>query len=75
MTKATVLSFGVFDSQVCVPKDFTDEQVLEFAEKENPCGTSRGWVIRKEGDDALSGDPERNQCSKNPDCVHIILDA
>ena len=37
--KAQVMRTGLLDMQVCVPKEWTDEQVLNFAEKENPCGT------------------------------------
>lgn len=62
-------------TQVCVPSEFSDEQVLEFAEAESPCGTSNGWCIRREGDDMLGGDPERNVCDERENCVHIMLDA
>ena len=62
---------GLTDAQVCVPKDWTDEQVLTWV---YPSGTSAGWHIRKEGDPDLSGDPERVPCSKKLDFVHIMLD-
>jgi hypothetical protein len=61
--------------QVCVPKDWTDEQVKEFADRENLCGTEHGWHIRKQGDEALSGCDERVPCAQEPDNVHIMLDA
>jgi len=73
--KAEVTRTGLLDMQVCVPKEWTDERVLEFAEAENPCGTTLGWVVRKEGDKYLSGMPERNQCTKHADHVHIMLNA
>ena len=63
--------------QVCVPTDWSDDQVLAFAESEYPCGTTHGWAIRKEGHERLSGDPERNPCA-NPvrrGFVHIMLEA
>jgi hypothetical protein len=66
---------GLFDMQVCVPKSWTDEQVLEFAEKENQCGTTNGWQIRKQGSEYLSGCDERVQCSDYEDNYHIMLDA
>jgi len=50
------------------------EALLEFAEKENPCGTTLGWVIRKNGDEALLAQPERNPCSVRVGFVHIMLD-
>lgn len=72
---AVVSRQGVFDMQVCVPKDWTDEEVLAFANKEYPCGTKNGWVIRKEGDRLLEGDKERVTCEDRPKFVHIMLDA
>lgn len=66
---------GAFDMQVCVPADWTDEQVKEFADKEYESGTDNGWFIRKEGDKGLSGDPERAKCSSRHGFVHIMLDA
>ena len=73
--KAVVTYKGVFDMQVCVPKEFTDEEVVEFANKENPCGTERGWQIRREGSESLCGEPERMECSDNNSFCHIMLDA
>lgn len=62
--------------QVCVPADWTDDQVNEFAERENPCGTTHGWAIRRQGDEMLMGDNEREPCVGGPDGnVHIMLDA
>lgn len=66
---------GALSMQVCVPGDWTDEQVKEFADRENLCGTTNGWFIRKEGDKALNGDPERNPCTDRAGCVHVMLDA
>ena len=63
------------DMQVCVPSDWTDEQVIAFAEREWPCGTTHGWQIRREGDPYLSGSPERNPCAERWGYVHIMLDA
>lgn len=73
-----VTRHGFLDMQVCVPKDWTDEQVIKFAEGEWPCGTMNGWRIRKEGSKYLAGDREREPCSGEhgrPDFVHITLDA
>lgn len=64
--------------QVCVPKDWTDKKVKTFADSRYPCGTTHGWLIRKEGDSQLGKDPERNPCSgrkQRKDFVHIVLDA
>lgn len=71
----TVTHAGALDMQVCVPRDWTDEQVVKFAESEIPCGTTCGWQIRRQGDKALSGSDERVTCASDPDRVHIMLDA
>lgn len=75
MSNAQVTRRGFLDMQVCVPKHYTDEQVRAFAEAENPCGTTGGWQIRRQGDEALSGCDERVQCEQDQNCVHIMLDA
>ncbi len=61
--------------QVCVPDDWSDEEVISFANTEAICGTENGWFIRREGDKALDGSPERVECEKKPGYIHIILDA
>jgi len=66
---------GILDMQVCVPKEWTNKQVLEFAENQNPCGTSCGWQIRKQGCELLGGCDERVTCCENKNKVHIMLDA
>ena len=72
---AEVTRCSALSMQVCVPADWDDEQVKLFAERENPCGTSNGWFIRKEGNKDLSGYPERNPCVERDGHVHIMLDA
>lgn len=72
---AEVTRRGALSMQVCVPNDWTDDQVKEFADRENPCGTENGWSIRKAGDKALNGDPERSPCANGGGQVHIMLDA
>lgn len=71
---AVITRIGVLDMQVCVPVEWTDEQVTEFAEKENPSGTN-GWFIRRTGDKALAGDPERQPCAERTGFVHVMLDS
>jgi hypothetical protein len=72
---AEVTRRGIFDMQVCVPARWSDEQVLYFAGRENPCGTEGGWFIRRQGDGALNGADERTPCSERTGHVHIMLDA
>jgi len=66
---------SVFSVQVCVPRDWTDAQITEFADQYHPCGTEHGWCIRREGDPTLNGDPERVTCSKRDGVVHVMMDA
>lgn len=73
--KPQVTRRGLLDMQVCVPQEWTDEQVKEFADRENICGTENGWVIRKDGDYTLFGDMERVNCDSRKGFVHIMLDA
>ena len=75
MQKPEVTRIGVLDMQACVPDDWTDVQIKDFAYKENCCGTKNGWQIRKEGDKLLKGMPERNPCAERNGYVHIMLDA
>lgn len=73
--RAQVTKIGALDMQVCVPKNWSDKQVIEFAEKENPCGTTAGWGIRREGNKFLNGAKERVECADREEFIHIMLDA
>lgn len=75
MVEAEVTQRGMFDMQVCVPGTWSDEDVKNFADREYPCGTDRGWFIRRAGDAALQGEPERTTCGIDAQRVHIMLDA
>jgi hypothetical protein len=71
---AEVTRFGALDMQVCVPREWTDDQVRAFAEGEYPCGTENGWAIRdKEGE--LPTYSCRVPCARREGHVHIVLDA
>lgn len=72
---AEVTKQGALDMQVCVPADWKDEQVVEFAESQYPCGTTAGWQIRREGSELLAGAKERTPCEKRKEHVHVMLDA
>ena len=72
---AEVTKRGALSMQVCVPTNWTDEQVKTFADRENLCGTELGWVIRRQGDPALKNDAERQPCAQRAGHVHIMLDA
>lgn len=63
---------GIFSCQVCVPKEFTDEEAIKAAESLYPCGTENGWFVVEE---FSNGDPKRVQCQSYPENVHIVLTA
>lgn len=66
-----VIRVAPFDAQVCVPKEWTDEQVLDFFKKDQQ------WegdpAIRKQGDRLLAGADERVPCATHADFVHIMI--
>lgn len=74
MRRAQILRQGLFDMQCCVPKDWTDAEVEAFANNELPLGDTLRWEILPEGHPHLDGDPQRNQCAKHKDTVHVKLE-
>jgi hypothetical protein len=64
---------GMLDMQVCVPADFTDWQVEEFANTATPSGTEHGWHMRTADDPAQAGAPLRVPCRDREGHVHIML--
>lgn len=64
-----VTKWSLLNMQVCVPADYTDEQVEEFADKNQPTGLTHGWKITQ----AANGDPVRVPCKERPGCVHVLL--
>lgn len=75
MITAEVTGRGVFDMQVCVPECWNNAEAVAFAERENRCGTSNGWTIRKQGNPRLDGADERVVCASRAGHVHIMLEA
>lgn len=73
--KPQVTRTGALDMQVCVPEDWTNEQIKAFANRENLCGTTNGWQIRKQGDESLAGCDERVPCEGRKGFIHVMLDA
>jgi hypothetical protein len=60
---------GLLYMQACVLKTLTDEQILEAANKLNPCGTSKGWCYVVRDKEELNP----VQCLDHPDRQHLIL--
>jgi hypothetical protein len=84
-SRPVIMQVGLLSLQVCIPDDWTDEQIISFAEKEYPCGTTAGWQIRRQSecDKILENNPslpkeellERVTCADRPNFVHVVLDA
>ena len=57
--------------QVCVPVDWLQKQIEEFANDQVICGTKSGWMMRTEpiGDDLV-----KMECNEKEGFVHIIMD-
>ena len=72
MSTAEVTRRGFLDMQVCVPWDWTGEQVKAFAEDANPCGTENGWFIREIFND---GSAKEVQCHDRSTHKHVVLEA
>lgn len=66
-----VLRLGIVDMQVCVPSDWTNDQIVEFA---NRNGYYSGNYSLREDAELLAGCPIRNPCEKDESRVHVTLD-
>jgi len=75
--KPEVTNCGVFDVQVCVPENWSDERVQRFANAHYPAGTRTGWKVCGEDSRSLNGDPQRVPCAhvSRKGFVHILLEA
>jgi hypothetical protein len=75
--QATILRIGLDTMRICVPKDWTEEQILAWAKAQEPM-TIRdsefpSWKICRNGCAALAGTEERIVCEASPDHVHHLL--
>ena len=72
--KPEITRQGLLSIQVCVPHDWKDEQVTDFANQELPTSIKSRWSIRKAGHKLLQNDPERQPCNERSNFCHIMLD-
>ena len=73
--KPEVVNSRLFDMQVCIPKDWDDSKIIDFAELNNPSNIPKpnGWKIRKDNK-LLQGAPIRINCDTKNNFVHVMLD-
>lgn len=63
---------GICHMAVCAAKDATDEEILSVCNRENPCGTTQGWVSVIRDDKEY---PQCNpvKCADDPERLHIMV--
>lgn len=66
--KPQVTKNGFVCMQVCVPAAWNDDEIREFANRENLCGTTNGWVVS--GREEVTPVP----CEGRDGFKHVILD-
>jgi len=69
---AQILRRGVFGISVCIPKDWTDQQVIDFVEADSPCGTADGWQPSARTEENCN---KRIPCEDREGYMHMVLDA
>ena len=70
-----VIRSSLLAMQLCVPDDWTEEQIVTFAESQNPCGTTHGWGLCQDGHASLGGTPARMNCANENGRVHVVVAA
>jgi len=62
---------GICYMQVCAVLDATDEEILAVANRENPAGTTGGWmeVLRAPTEHAAGP----TTCADDPGRLHLLL--
>ncbi len=68
--KPMVTRISLGSMQVCVPIGWSDEQIVEYVNRESPSGMKSGWTVRYVRDRT----PFRVPCKERPGCVHVVLD-
>lgn len=69
--RPSIIEYKENSCQVCVPREWTYGQVVNWTEGINPCGTKNGWKLREEG----KGFNDIPPCESRSGFVHITLDA
>jgi len=73
MPEPEIIQTKLLAMQLCVPSDWTNEQIIEFAEERNPAGTSAGWRVCEDGHKCLGGYPARVNCDEHPGFIHTVV--
>ena len=73
--KPAIIRHSLLSLQVCVPSEWTDQQIVEWVEGENPAGRNLGWQIVRKGREELGGGLERHPCDDYAGNVHVLVEA
>jgi hypothetical protein len=65
--KPEIVRMGMLFIQVCVPENFSDDQVEEFANSEHGTGIKSKWTIDR------SQVNVRAKCEEREGCTHLVL--
>lgn len=77
--KPEVVAWSMFGARLCVPRHWSDGEILAFA-KSRP-EVVGGWgadiverfYVAKAGDVVLAGDEPRIVCEERPEFVHVVV--
>lgn len=74
MVDPLIIDETTYALALCGSSEWTESEILAYAEEHRPAGTSRGWALVSEGDSRLGGSRQRTPC---PDtgrvAVHVVV--
>lgn len=73
MSTPEIIKQRAMGMQLCVPEDWSQDDILRFAEKEAPCGTTNGWFLCDDGHPSLGDSPARVPCAQQDGFVHVVV--
>lgn len=73
-SEGQIINMAGLAVQVCVPASWTGREIIAFAERHYPSGTTNGWQLCLEGNPGLLGAPECVPCENCDDKFHVLLE-
>lgn len=71
-SEVTTIAYGIVFLSLCVPADWTKEQIEEAANVLHPTGIQSSWAISDESHFA-SGQTNPCECERGPSFKHHLL--
>ena len=72
-TDGVVLRMNLCGLRVCVPREWSNDEITDFANTERPTGIKSCWVVAENGASVLGGDQARIRCADDREKVHVVL--